>query len=240
MSDQLLSNKRTGVERGALSNNSKAPKLVDEVVLRLNDICKTATLDFAMSVGRLIIETIYGGDLGRWRARGAKVASFRALANHPHLPMSAASLYRSVAIYELCERLGIKEWKHVSTSHLRLVLPLSLGEQGRLLKAAEEQRWPVRRLEEEIASIELEQVEARARRGGRPKRTRLKSTLRRLETCVDRSDKFSGTDELTAEPSPESALEIVRLMARLKHACTVLERSVSRLLPQGPDSSLRG
>jgi hypothetical protein len=216
----------------------RASRLVDDVVLRLNDICKTATLDFAMSVGRLIIDSIYGGDLARWRSRGVKVASFRALANHPDLPMSAASLYRSVAIFELCERLGIRDWKHVSTSHMRLVLPLSIDDQGRLLRAAEEYRWPVRRLEEEIASVE--RPPARAGRGGRPKRTRLKSTLRRLEQCVDLSGKFSGTDDPSSDPSPQSALEIVQLMARLKHACSVLERSVSRHLPEAPDSSLRG
>jgi hypothetical protein len=51
--------------------------------------------------------------------------------------MSASMLYGCIAIYELCERLGIRSWKHVSTSHLRLVLLLERDEQERLLRAAE-------------------------------------------------------------------------------------------------------
>src|SRR5689334_13773044 len=69
---------------------------IDRLVLELNSICKTATLDFAIAVGRSIIAGCYGGDLESWRARGEKDASFRKLARHRLLPMSPAALYRSV------------------------------------------------------------------------------------------------------------------------------------------------
>src|SRR3974377_309327 len=79
---------------------------VERVVRQLNALCKTATFDFAMSVGKLIIDNFYSGDLGAWRNRGAKNFSFRRLAKHPDLPMSASALYWSTAIYEVSRRVG--------------------------------------------------------------------------------------------------------------------------------------
>jgi hypothetical protein len=95
---------------------------IEEVVVKLNAMYKAATL--ALAVGTLIIGTFYSGDLPAWRARGSKDCSFGKLARHPRLPMSPTALYRSVAIHELCERLGVREWKVISSTHLRRVLKL--------------------------------------------------------------------------------------------------------------------
>ncbi len=80
---------------------------VERLVQQLNGPCKTATFEFAFSVGRLVIDGFYAGKLSAWRSRRGKDASFRKLASHPNLPMSAAALYRSTAIYELCQRVGV-------------------------------------------------------------------------------------------------------------------------------------
>src|SRR5579859_4921759 len=133
---------------------------VERVVAQLHDLCRAATMDFALSVGKLIISNFFSGNLASWRDRDPKKnASLRRLAAHPDLPMSPAVLYRSIAIYELCERLGIRSWKHVSTTHIRLVLPLEPAEQARLLRLCEAHAWPVRRLDEEVAAISRESPE---------------------------------------------------------------------------------
>src|SRR5258708_6990288 len=88
--------------QSAMSDIRIADDRVDAVVLRLNAICRTATVDVAMAVGSLVIETFYSGDLTSWRTRGPKHASLRKVAKHPQLLMSSGSLYRCVAIYEMC------------------------------------------------------------------------------------------------------------------------------------------
>jgi hypothetical protein len=194
--------------------------VVEEVVYKLNNMVRNATFAFAMSVGKLIITTFYGGCPTAWRERGVKDYSFRRLARHPQLRMSSTTLYRSVAIYELCQRIGIEQWHHVSMSHVRLVLPLPTEEQSLLLKSAEMNQWPTRRLQEEIA--------AWAKRGHeqstRKRRSRLKATIQIIERCLDDANQFVGMDESTCEPSPDSVRRARVLIERLNHACLVLER----------------
>lgn len=113
-------------------------KILEHVILQLSGLCRDAALNFALGVGRVVITSLYSGNLDHWRSRAPnKERSLRKLANHPDLPMSPGALYRSLAIYELCERLGIQAWKHISTTHLRLVLPIQRDEQASLLRAAE-------------------------------------------------------------------------------------------------------
>src|SRR6185437_7260192 len=122
--------------------------------LKLNRLCRRSTLDFALSVGRLIVAELYVGDLEHLRSRNPrKDSSLRKLAKHPDLPMSPAGLCRSVAMFELHERLGGASWKHVSTSHMRLVLPLAPADQEHLIRMAEKNRWTTRRLADDVASL---------------------------------------------------------------------------------------
>jgi hypothetical protein len=197
--------------------------IVDHVVRVLNAICKTATFDFAMSVGKLIIDRFYSGDLGSWRERGPKNVSFRKLAKHPDLPMSPSALYRSVAIYELSSRLGFNKWRYVSTSHFRVVLPLSSDLQSSLLLQAEEEAWTVDRLRTAIGDAKRDVPEDR---GGRRKTPRLRKTLRTIERCLDDNSLVGAKDD-DVEFSPDSAHSVGELMRRLQQACAALENTVS-------------
>jgi hypothetical protein len=86
--------------------------LIDEVVRGIAAAQEKHGLALAVEVGSLIVDTFYGGDIAVLRDRGPKEASLRRLAEHPDLPMSPAALYRTVAIYELAERLGgVSTWK---------------------------------------------------------------------------------------------------------------------------------
>ena len=201
---------------------------IERVVQELNALGRAATFDFALSVGSLIIKGLYGGDIGTWRHRGKKHNSFRRLAEHPNIPMSADSLYRCVAIYELCERLGAKEWKHICTSHCRLVLPLPMHEQERLLKAAESERWPVRQLRQQIAALPEKDRFAERRRGGRKPRSIFYRTARMLrhsaEACAELLD-------AAAEPSPESCRDLLDVASRLRDVCDRVEQRFATRLP---------
>ena len=204
---------------------------VDQIVLRLNAICKNATLDFAMSVGRLIIDDLYGGDLSVWRSRGPKDVSFRKLAQHPALPMSAGSLYRSVAIYEVCQRLSIPSWRHVSTTHVRRVLSLPAAAQDDLLKQAEIHRWPVRRLEGEIERFTMTHSVVDANRGGRKRRSPLRKMIDAIQKALGQSDDYLEIDDSVANSSPESVREIVEIMRRVAETCTKIEERLGVTSP---------
>jgi hypothetical protein len=75
--------------------------------------------------------------------------------------MSPAALWRSVKIYELCQRIDLRAWKHLSTSHLRLTLLLPHDEQLRLLRLAEEEKWSVAELSERVTAMRKRPVPSR-------------------------------------------------------------------------------
>lgn len=139
------------------------------LVTKLAQISREAHLDHAIRVGSLVIHYFYGGDLQQWRSKGPKTSSFRRLAMHPELPMSASVICRCVAIFDVCQRLDVvSRWRRITLSHLRLVLRLDAGDQQLLLSAANTQRWTVSQLEAEARKHHHHQ-----RSGGRRPRPEL-------------------------------------------------------------------
>lgn len=74
-------------------------QIVDEVAHTIRNMHRTAALQFACEVGRLILDRFYGGDLSFLRRTGPKGVSFEKLARHPEFPMSAAALRQAVAVF---------------------------------------------------------------------------------------------------------------------------------------------
>jgi hypothetical protein len=209
--------------------------LVERVVLELNDICRSATLDFTLSIGRTIITNFYSGNVSDWRDRGPKAAPFRRLARHPDLPMSPAALYRCVAIYEVCLRLGIEKCKHISTSHIRQVLARPPDEQRMLLAKAECERWTVNRLHHETAVLK-EHAPVR-RRGGRKAEPRINMTLRKLEKFIDDDDNFVGLGQEPAEFTVENKTRIIGVIQRVQRACATLASYAEKYSDGGAPAS---
>jgi hypothetical protein len=155
---------------------------VNMVVAQLKRITRSASLEFALRVGAVIIHHFYEGDTSCWRSRGPKTTSFRRLAQHPELPLSAGSLYRCVALFELCERLKApSRWEYLGASHLRMVLGLAPDAQERLLAVANESRWTVKTLQSAVASEKT----ARIARGGRRAQALVSKSLRTVRKCLD-------------------------------------------------------
>lgn len=97
--------------------------VINATVAEVNELARQTTLDLSLRLGNLIVDRFYGGDLGAWRRRGARDASFRRLAEHTELTVSASGIYRSVAVYELNERLiGVSRVKQLAVGHVRAVL----------------------------------------------------------------------------------------------------------------------
>jgi hypothetical protein len=152
--------------------------------------------------------------------------SFRKLATHPDLPMSAGALCRSLAMYELFERLGIVSWKHICTSHLRLVLPCSHEVQHSLLHAAEKDRWSVRQLDEQIHLLPSDR--RLPNRGGPTRGSAILKRARALEKCVGELQTALNRTEAGDHHGSRTAIEILQRAALV---CNELEQGLRRSLP---------
>jgi hypothetical protein len=127
---------------------------VDALVEDLRKIYCAAGTVLMVSVGKLVLERIYGGDVERWRSRGRKNASFRNLSKHPRLPFSRANLSRAVGIYVLSlRRPEVLELRGVGPCHLREIIRLDADTQDDLLAQTVQNEWSVRRLHNEICEI---------------------------------------------------------------------------------------
>jgi hypothetical protein len=151
-------------------------------VAQIKRITRSANLEFALRVGAVIIHHFYGGDTFAWRSKGPKTSSFRRLAQHPDLPLSAGALYRCVALFELCERLNApSRWHHLSASHLRTVLGLPPEAQERVLVVANENRWTVKALQSAISREKA----TRTPRGGRRPQPPISRSLQTVKKCLE-------------------------------------------------------
>jgi hypothetical protein len=180
---------------------------VDIVVAQLKRIVRSASLEFALQVGAIIIHHCYDDDPNAWRSRGPKVASFRRLARHPDLPLSPGTLYRCVAMFELCERLNVaSRWGHLGASHVRLVLGLPPSTQERILSVANAQRWSVKKLQEEV----LQQQASRLTVGGRRAESPFNKSLRDIAKSLEAHRGAMGEQNCA---SPEEVEQSLRLIA---------------------------
>lgn len=135
---------------------------VEKALAQIRHVTRATSLQLALDIGQIVFDTIFGGDAALLRSRGPKNMSFRRLALHPDLPVSASTLWRSVSIYELSLRMPqLAGSQHLGVCHVRAVLGLPPADQERLLARAEKERWELSRLETQAAL-------KRTGRGGRP------------------------------------------------------------------------
>lgn len=186
----------------ALSTDPVARALAD-----IRHLTRAATLQLALDVGEIVFHHIFDADAQRVRRRGPKDASFRRLALHPELPMSATNLWRAVAIYEMSLRLpALTENPRLGVSHARAVLGLAPRNQEKLIALAEAEGWSVARLAQEAA-------QRRTGRGGRRRKTeiaRVLDTLRRLTALPAAMVLDRSAVERLSDEDVEAGLETLR------------------------------
>lgn len=193
---------------------------LDLVVTTLQRISRVATLEFALRVGAVIVHNFYGGSVETWRTKGLKNASFRRLAKHPRLPMSASALCRCVATFELCERLQLpSRWPHLTSTHVRLVLGLRADVQEQLLARANSEKWTVRTLEQAA----LRARDTGTSRGGRQPESPALKSIRDVRKA------FFSQRAVVAELGQPSPRELEALWKFAEEARDYLEQLVSLL-----------
>jgi hypothetical protein len=203
-----------------------------ELADRLSVLGKDVSVEQAVEVGRLVIERLYDGDLSAWRGRGPKAHSLRTLARRADLTVSSSALYRSIALYELSERLGgIERWAAagLGVSHVRLVLGLEHEDQRRLLDLAVEQAWTVAELEREAAAARARGPK-RENRGGRPRLPRFLKSIHRIRKASEVDEEMYGDLDAIAEMQPEQITEIRDMLASIRARCDELDRQLQDAL----------
>jgi hypothetical protein len=179
-------------------------ELITEVYEEIRSLQRDATIELAVKMGELIVERFYGGRLDAWREHGQKESSLRKLAakfEDDESGMSAAGIYRVVAIYELDQRLGVSARKQLTVTHIRAVIGLPQAEQKRLLDQAEAKGWTTRQLEDKAATARKKEGDGR----GRHPLPAFVKTANWLGKLVEQEDSFGDLDAL--EGMDEDAVE---------------------------------
>ena len=148
----------------------KEEKSIDRAVAAIRRLRHASSINFAIGVGRIVVEHIFGGDIKEVRRKGPKAKTLQELANRPDLPISARDLSVAVGIYELLDRVNVlgevPTWELLGYSHVRALLPAPPKEQERLFEAASEHKWTVRVLSAEVAKVVTEPKGGRRRASG--------------------------------------------------------------------------
>jgi hypothetical protein len=209
-------------------------QLVDQLVAELNQMQGAAALDLALRMGRLIVERFYAGDVAIWRRHRAKEMSYRRLAARADndLKVSASTLYRSVALYELTSRLSTEGISALTMTHLRAVLGLPDGTQMVLLENAARLSWSTDRLEKEALTIRA----SLSVRRGRPAAPPLIRAVRKLVAG------WKDIEEVLRSPDPsplsrDDAEQVYRTVDDLK---VRLDRLGRRLVADSHSSTTEG
>ncbi len=180
---------------------------------------RTATLDYAIASGRVIVERFFGGDLAAWRQRGPADASLRKLAalldDNVTPGLTAAGLHRAVEFYDLELRVGISGRRQLTATHVRAVIGLPPDRQESLLGRAEARDWTAERLEREAAKLR------KPTRPGRPRNPAFVNTLNQMRRLAVSDEAFADLTS-AADLDDEEAEVLEAALAAIRTRCDMM------------------
>lgn len=178
------------------------------MIEELRELDRVAEVERYCLRGRLILERCYSGSLELWRSRhGNKHDSIRRMAERPGCPWRRTTLHNSVAVYALCRRMPfVSRRRGLTASHVVEVLRLSEGDQARFLVRADEQKWSVRQLHEQVVLHRREHGETR----GAPRASQLRLLDTRARQCIQSFEELKRMVECAGPMSVEEAQAIQR------------------------------
>lgn len=209
-------------DSGVYSLDAVAPVTgEDRVVEHLSRVTRAGSIHGALEIGELIFREVFQSDEQHLRSRGKKGSSLRKLASDPRLNISATTLCRCVAIYELSLRFPeLRSFTHVGVGHVSVVLGFTPASQTKLLARAEAEHWSRGRLQAEAAKHE------RARQGGRPPQPAIVRELRSLESLMKDSSRHLKSASLQ-ELSASDIAALQRSVERIRSRCDELQGVLS-------------
>ena len=197
-------------------------ELLGEVVSEINARYVRQGLKLAKSIGELLLDRFFGGDLGAFRNRGKRHLSLRALARRNDLQISYVQLWNCLSVLAQLRELPPQIGQSLSMHHHKALLPLRDASTKRALaERAVHDKLSYRQLQEEVR---LARANNRVRRPGRPRLPRWVKGLRRIvETLgevngvrVDKHD-FDYFDTHQARDLVEDLEAQIASLQRLKN-----------------------
>ncbi len=191
------------------------PPRIVELAVVIDRRVEQSALDFALSVGLLIVQGLYGGNLAAWRARGRGDLSFRQLSRKTRV--SASVLYRAMAVYEMSCRMDVVQWG-LPMSHLRAVIGLPDADQCRLLQQAKRAHWTVLEMERACAVV---RKRGRKTPLGRPPSPALIKGISKLSRALKVAGQAPISPSALTMPQRQEALEALdeqlRQLSAIRH-----------------------
>ena len=179
---------------------------MDALASRIASLHRQTTLAFAVELGRIVIEGLYGGDLALWRSRAKSDGSLRKLAarlaTRGVVGLSATALQQAIATLDLDRRVAVASRPQLTVTHVRAVVGLPDANQEQLLGTAESKDWSATKLEREAAKVRAKL----ASRPGRPAMPMFVKSVNRWERELkDRRALFAGLETAAKLPSEDRA-----------------------------------
>jgi hypothetical protein len=199
---------------------------IDSIVHELRALYCVTGLKLALTIGKVVLDRIYGGDVALWHSRGPKDQSFRTLANHPALPFGPSTLSRAVGIYEISlRRHDLLELPNLTSSHVRELLKLPSEQQDQLIDQTSRDEWSVQRLRREIEQL----LGAEPRVFGNRQAPRFAKFLRTLGREVKQAVLLQEVDQIEGLTNDETE-ELLRTARALRDQSEMVMEYLSRHL----------
>ncbi len=204
-------------------------RLLDGVVLSINQVHATKGLETALSFAVLLLGAFFDGDLEQYRGRHRRHMSFRAMAERADLSVSWSTLYYSLAVLDQLDQIPAEVASALSFSHHRLLLPVKDPElKAELALKAYQEQLTVREFSATVQEARL--LDAPVRRPGRRRLPAVVKGMRRLRKAVELATSEELSEEALAQLSSAQREQLVQDLERQLRALQVLRARVSEVL----------
>jgi hypothetical protein len=206
---------------------------LNALVAKLNETVTSSRLGMFMTVGKLVADNIFHGDVAALQSRGGRDPNMARLLAHTGLEVKRSELSRSLRVFVLDDKLkgagvenGVLGLQHLSATHFAAVLSLKFPEQKRLLLLAQRHKWPSRKLLERV-EVARQKASAEERRG-RPRLPAFQKTVHQFAKLLDDEDvdRFGDTEAI-AEMDLDQARELRMTLEKMQGKITELQEALA-------------
>lgn len=167
---------------GLPGETSTDPEILEDLLQELDLLSRGQGLEVALQIANCVLDRLFRGNPGVFRARSNKHDTFRALQNHEDLPLSRTALWYALAVRDQVEVLPDKLSDALPLSHHKVLLQVKDVDQKIELARQVARDDLSRRDLERVIRRKLDDDETRGR--GRPRLPAVVKALRRLEKAT--------------------------------------------------------
>ncbi len=220
-------NAETAIARVLPGEDTVDEQMVDNAVVHINGVYVAKGLEMARAIGEYVMTTFFGDDPEVFRSRGNNHITFKELGKRDDLHVSSMFIWRAVSVVRQMRVLPGPVAETLPYTHHTLLLPLKDEETKRCLATrASEEKWPKRKLEEEVRRARKE--EPRRSKAGRPPLRAFQKTLHAFEKLLNEPEAhFGELDDIDALEEIE-ATRLYATVVGIQEHLAELERRLSR------------